>query len=264
MSQNPMSSQAPASRTGGTQLVVVAGVVALLAVILMNVYVEMRASASALNTQNFFKLRIDRDRGDALAPNDVEMVAIPVSFIRAFGNDAIKESNTRPGTPSGGFEERTFSVTAKKGEIIRFSMFIQENYNRIESNLKPGQRLFALPVSTENQPPNLSADDFVDVYANVNRRSGSQSILIMERVQVRNVGNQVAQQGQDTSRTRSVAYGSITIEVAQAEIPKLNNLQTRIAGNQFIVVVRGASDNALTLDEPATVNPEVLELLGLD
>ena len=177
--------------------------------------------------------------------------------------DAIRESREIAGTPAGGFP-RQFTISAKQGEIIRDSMFLRDNSGRLGLDLSPGNRLFALPVNTDNQPPNLSPDDYIDVYANVLRRTGSQAVLVMERVQVRLVGNRVVQSGADSSRSRSVKYGSITVEVDRSEVQKLADIQTRIAGNEFIISVRSPGERQLVLEEEATVNPDVMEMLGLD
>ncbi|MEM9416097.1 MAG: RcpC/CpaB family pilus assembly protein [Planctomycetota bacterium] len=265
MSQIP-SSQTPPARGGSTQLVMVAGVVAVVAVILMNVYVEMRAKANAEDTENFFRLTVDRERGDDLSLGDFEMIAIPKSYIRAFGTDAIRESPDTAGDIAGGHEKRKFSVSARAGEILRDSMFIRESTNRLGIDLRPGRRLVALRVNTDNQPPNLAPDDYVDIYANVTRRSGTQSIVVMERVQVRLVGSQIVEAGADSSRSRNVKYGSITIEVDRDEVAKLANLQTRIAGNEFLIVVRAGIDHTLLdgEEEGGVVRDEIMELLGLD
>ncbi|MFI4859451.1 MAG: RcpC/CpaB family pilus assembly protein [Phycisphaerales bacterium JB063] len=265
MSQIP-SSQSPPARGGSTQLVMIAGVVAVVAVILVNVYVELRAKANAEDTEHFFRLTVDRERGDDLSPGDFEMIDIPKSYIRAFGTDAIREDPTRAGIPAGGYEKRKFSVSARAGEVLRDGMFIRESTNRLGIDLRPGRRLVALPVNTENQPPNLAPDDYIDIYANVMRRSGTQSVVVMERVQVRLVGSRVVEAGADSSRSRNVKYGSITIEVDRDEVAKLANLQTRIAGGEFLVVVRAGIDRTL-LDgdeEEGVVRDEIMEMLGLD
>ena len=263
MSQIP-SPQTPPARGGSTQLVMIAGIVALVAVVLMNVYVEVRAQATAQETENFFRLTVDRDRGDELKSGDVEIISIPKSFIRAFGTDAIREDPTTVGIPVGGFNKRMFSVSARAGEIIRASMFIRDNTNRLGVDLRPQQRLVALPVNTENQPPNLAPDNYVDVYANVGQRNGSKAVLVMEQVQVRFVGSRIIEAGADSSRSRNVKYGSITIEVHRSEVQKLADIQTRIAGNEFLVVVRGPNDEVFTDDtEPGLVRDEILELLRL-
>lgn len=263
MSQMP-NPQMPPARSGSNQLVIIAVVVAFVAVILMNVYVEMRAKASALNTENFFKLKVDRDRGDELTSKDVQMIAIPVNMIQAFGTDAVKEDNATAGMPAGGYAGRIFSVSAQEGEILRYSMFVRGTSDRLGIDLAPGRRLFTIQVDSKNQPPNLAPDDYIDLYANIQRRTGTQSMVIMEKVQVRMVGNRVIESGADASQTRNVKYGTITVEVDQSEVRKLADLLTRVAGNQFTVVIRGASDNRLQLEQRATVNPEVLDMLGLD
>lgn len=263
MSQFPANSPNNPQSSGSTQLVIIAGVVALVAVILMNVYVELRAAADAEDTETFFRLKVDRQRNDILTDRDVETVEIPRSQVKAFGTDAIRESSDRANVPAGGYE-RQFTISAKTGEIIRDSMFLRDNSGRLGLDLDPGNRLFALPVNTDNQPPNLSPEDYVDVYANVMRRTGTQSMLVMERVQVRLVGNRIVESGANSSSSRSVKYGNITVEVNRSEVQKLADIQTRIAGNEFVIVVRGPGDRQMTLEEEAMVNPDVMDMLGLD
>ena len=258
MSQSPASPPSPP--TGSTQLVLIAVVIAVIAVVLMNVYAELRAKADAERTVTFFELRVDRERGDVLKPKDVRAVQIPRRYLQAFGSDALKEDAGVAGQPAGGFG-RAFSVSARKGEILRDSMFIRNTSNRYGLDIKDGNRLVTLPIQTHSQIPVLSPDDFVDIYVNVNQ----QAVLVMERVQVRLVGRRIVESGDGARRTPNKRYDTITIEVAQDQVQLLENIKRQVTGNTFIVSMRGPSDRELTLAvDPATVSPEIVTILDLD
>lgn len=264
MSQSPASASS-ASSSGSTQLVLIAGVIALIAVVLMNVYVELRASAQAEKTVTYYRLRVDRDRGDELKPGDVESIKIPEMYMDAFSADALPEDRTSPGQPVGGFGNRFFSISARAGEVLRDSMFIRNTSNRFGLDIDKGNRLVTIPISTANQPPSLSPDDFIDVWAYVNRRTGAEAVLVMERVQVRLVGNRIIESGSDVSETRTVKYGNITLEIRNAEFPKLANIQSRVQGQQFFIAVRDPGDRTLTLDvEAGVANPDIMDMLQLN
>lgn len=216
-------------------------------------------------TETFFRLKVDRERSDILRAGDLETVEIPRDYIDAFGTDVIRESPSVVGQPAGGVE-RMFTTTARKGEILRDGMFYRSTDNRLGIDLAPGSRLFALPINTNNQPPNLAPDDYVDIYANVMRRTGTQAVLVMQRVQVRLVGGRILLRGDNTEEHHGVRYGSITVEVDRSQVQQLADIQSRVSGNEFFVVICGPGEGPATIHtlEEGAVNPEVLALLGLD
>jgi len=224
-----------------------------------------REDAIADDAVTIFRLKVDRDRNDILAASDVEAIEIPRDYIDVFGLDAVRESPTVVGQPAVG-TGMVLSTSVRKGELLRDGMFSQNENNRMGLDLEPGHRLFTLPINTENQPPHLAPDDYVDLYANVLRRTGTQAVLVMERVPVRLVNSPRIDTSSGSPQSRSDRYDKITIEIDREQVQQLADIQSRVAGNEFIVVICGPSEGPATIHtlEEGTVNPEVLTLLGLN
>lgn len=261
MSQMPPNSQSPA---GSTQLVVVGLVIAIVAVILVNVYVELRAASEREDTFNAFQFKFPKNRGDVITEKDVELVRIPTQFGDGFGKSLIKESSPGSGTPDGGWgQELEQNVLA--GEILRASMMLRQDRFSAGSEVERGYRIFPLKVNSRDQPPNLSAGNYIDVLGAFNRRSTgfSEAKVIMERIEVLRVGARLNSQDEDGSRV--LRYSNISIAVKPEDVPKLMVIESAILNNEFDIVVRNKDDRALSFgDEEGQLNPEVLERLGLD
>lgn len=121
-------------------------------------------------------------------------------------------------------------------------------------------RSVTLPISLTNQPSNLRPNDYVDVYAYVHRRTGQEAVMVVTRVQVRQVGGRVL----DGDNPRNARYGILTIELPRSEAAQMTDIQSRVAGNQFHIVFHDPDSRIITDLKPEQINPELLRMLGLE
>ena len=267
MSQYPTSSssgQIAAGAAAGTGMLVLIGAgIALFAVILMNIYVEMRVKAAQEDDIIYFQFRGDKEAGAEIELTDLELIRIPKRYQKAFGQDAITESAANPGVPADGpgFPLHTSVV---KGEVLRSSLFTDASRRSVRSDPKKGERQIALSVESEKQPANLAPGDRIDLLGAIpTARSGTfKYMVVMEYVEVAAVG----QRRVETSDSgRSTRYGSITVNVKPEQVKQLLAIQDRLPDRQFRISLRSQQDGSTPeTGKEAVVNPDVLETLRIE
>ncbi|MEM6260244.1 MAG: hypothetical protein AAF711_08675 [Planctomycetota bacterium] len=264
MSQFPSSSNTPQSAPAGSgQLVLVGLVIAAVAVILMNVYVEMRVAAQEEDTITFFKFRDEMKVGDTIEPEDLKPVRIPKSMEDAFGLSAIREDPDDRGKPLDGLGG-TLGTSVSPDQILTFSVLSGKTTSSFRDPADRGLDEITLTIDSKNQPPNLRPGDFVDIFASVPLNRSTKSMRIMEYVKVVNLGDRIIETG---TRSTSNKYGSITIYVDPTLSGKLQDIQKFVRGQTFNVTRRDPQDKApreLERGGSKEINKEVLDILNLN
>lgn len=262
MSQFQNSNNPPSDNRGSGTLVIIGAVLALLAVILMNAYVEMRVSASKEDTITFFEFTGSLDAGAEIESNHIRPVEVPESRANAFGQDAIRERPDRPGTPSDGlgFELQQPVV---QGEFLRSSLFTGRGGGGIRGNAPDlGEHQIAISVDSEDQPANLAPGDRIDLYGAIPFSRTDKNMVVMEYVEVAAVGERRIESGDGN---RSSKYGSITINIDPKQVPLLFDIQRRLPEKQFRISLRAPNDTKTEITGgEAVINPQVLSALRLD
>jgi len=260
---NPSTGQVAAAgaATGSGQLVVIGFVVAIIAVILMNLYVEMRVAAAQEDEITYFQFRGDKDAGDTIEASDLVEISVPRRYKEAFGQDAIGESTTRPGTPADG-PGFTLNSSVVRGEVLRSSLFIDSGRRASRNDPEKGERQIALSVESEKQPANLAPGDRIDLLGAIRQARTVDYEVVMEYVEVAAVGERRVESGDGT---RSSRYGSITINVKPDQVKQLLAIQDRLPDGQFRIALRASADPSTPeTGKEAVVNPKVLEMLRID
>lgn len=263
MSQMP-SQNSP--NAGSNQLVIVGIVLAVIAVILTNIYVEMRAASQNEVTLTMFRFKAPKDRGEPIEEGDFEQIRVPVKFKDAFG-DAMPPATTDEDMPSGGYGQ-VLNQSVRKGEVLRFSMVQSGALNTAGSDVDRGTRVFALKVDSSEQPRNLARGDFIDVLGEFGRGTGV--MYVAQRLEVVQVGDRLGSQSDDG--TRVLRYNNISIRVSPGDVLKLKAIEKMTINEQFSIVVRADDDYDITIrtKEPAeneqksVLNVDLLRRLGLD
>jgi hypothetical protein len=264
MSQFPNANQPNSSAPAGSgQLVVIGLVVAVIAVILMNVYVEMRVKASQEETVTYFRFDDDMKVGDEIQMSDLESFEIPKSLQKAFGTNAVPEDPQAPGRPLDG-EFSTLNESVVKGQMLSFSQFRSRDSAALRDPAYRGLDEITLNIDSKEQPPNLRPGDLVDLYASVPLNRNTEFMRVMEYVRVVDLGDRVQESG---SSSRNNKYGSITIYVDPELTNKLFDIQKRVDGQTFNVTRRDPQDRKpreLDTGGSKEINKRVLEILNLD
>ncbi len=255
----PSSGQARLSPTGpaggSTKLLIVAAVLAVVAVVLVNLYVE--AAKRSVDTDEFpvFRLRVSKSPGQTLEARDVERIAVPEKFQPSFAGavgpnadgqaDTLGEVITRP---------------VEVGEILEYRHFdlLTEDESRLLIN--DGMRGIALPVDASTVPDPLRPEMWVDLEAPFRGNAGDTVILpVMERVRVVSVGSTNIIDEQRGRGGRS-GVGKITLEVTPDQASQLETIKSIVTGS-FRVHLRRTEDRGRPKIPDGGINPAVLQLL---
>lgn len=254
------SSTGDGKPAGSGTLVAVAAGLAIFAVILMNVYIEMRVSAAKEDSVTYFQFTQALAAGTEIEKVHVKPVEVPVSMAEAFGLDAINELSNRPGTPADGLGfDLNQDVIA--GEILRASLFTGAGQRAGRNNPELGKHQIAISVDSEDQPANLAPGDRIDLYGAIPMARSVKNEVIMEYVEVAAVGER---RSESTGNARDNKYGSITINIDPKQVPLLFDIQNRLPEKQFRISLRAPNDTRTDITGgEAKINEKVLDALRL-
>lgn len=254
---SPGQTQAPA---GSGQLVVVGVVIAVLAVILMNIYVEMRVAARDEKTITLFKYAGALEPGDIIEANDLVPIQIAESNQNAYGLDAVREDAPGSKRPADGVGFPLFTSVAE-GEVLKSSHFLA-SANRVGRNdPQLGERQIALSIESEEQPADLTPGDRVDLLGAVRMSRDTEYETIMEYVEIASVGER---RTESADGGRANRYGKITINVTLEQSKMLYAIRDRLQDKKFIIALRAPNDTATPeTGGEAIINPDVIEMLRL-
>ena len=265
MSQFPTSSSSqPAGPAGSSTLVLVGVGLAVVAVVLMNIYVEMRVAAQNEDTVTFYEFKEELKVGDEITFDLLKEVEIPKSMQQAFGRDAIRKDPASDRPADGTGEKLIVPVIA--GEFLRFSQVRSSN----AANVRPAEfRNFdeiTVNVDSKQQPPNLRPGDYVDLYAAVpGFRQDARNMRVMEYVKIVNLGERTRESG--TSQAgKNDKYGTITFYIQPDLTATLLDIQRKVVGNTFNLTRRDPGDKTpreLEIGGSREINPKVPEALRI-
>ncbi|MCE9592515.1 MAG: Flp pilus assembly protein CpaB [Planctomycetes bacterium] len=257
-------SQAQSGQTtpqGGTKLVIVAVVLALFAVVVLNLYVAQVRRAVEQDSFEVCVLTRSLMPGDKIKKEDVKTVRVPKSF-----KDSL---NTLSAMEKADLDSRIDSMErverpASAGSIVTFPMFqAPEGRRDLDKNIKPGFRLVSLPVNSRTVPGALREGMMVDIEAPFNLGGALPVTLpVMERVHVIAVGARTVYDDTGTPGRQRVtgSYNSITLEVTPDEATDLSMIE-RLASGEFEIQVRNPTDTDTPKIKTGGINPEVLDLI---
>ena len=262
MSQNPAPpTPGSASAPESTKLIVIALILAVLAVILVQVYIQAVKSGSAEESFPVFRLRVAKDPGDELTDDDVERLTVPDRFRDSFRD--IVEDNGQ-GQPLRLGDEFTRHV--EPYELLTHRLFESVDDEADRRLIQQGFRGVALPVVAERLPEPLRAEMRVDLLAPVRSQTTQPDILVvMENVRIVSVGDRNIEDDRVTdTRRRGNNFQTITIEVPPEEAVLLTEIAEVVQQvGVFHVLLRSPDDRTPFVIETGGINDEVLTRLNL-
>ncbi len=260
MTQTPTGyggpSQSTLSQTGNTRLLIAALVTALIAVVLVNLYVQSTRRSLTQDTFTVFRLLVSKQAGDELETRDVEAVLMPNSFRDAF--NAAVAANER-GEPMRVGDTLTRAVDA--GDFLREPMFDDVRTSDEFNLVTRGMRGVALPVDARSLPAPLRPEMLIDLEAAFPMPQGPPRILpVMEQVRIVSIDDRTRL----SQRTRGGSSGGsrITIEVTPEQATQLLTVSSQIVGD-FYVQLRRIDDRSTPKIPAGGINPAVLEVVGV-
>lgn len=251
-----LSGDDPNAARGSAKLLIVAIVLAVLAVVLVNVYVA--ASRRSIQSDEFvvFRMDVQKSPGDVLGPDDTSAVRVPVSLRDSFaGAVSPNGAGTAPARVGD-----TLTRPIEPGDILEARHFDLQSQDETRLLIRPGMRGIAIPVQSQSLPDPIRPEMMVDIEAPFRGRGGRVRVMpVMEMVRIVAVG---ATNIVDERRGGGAGSGvsKITLEVTPDQASDLEFLLSQVAG-EFRVHTRNPSDTERPKIGGPGVNPEVMKVL---
>lgn len=250
---------APSSPPGGSaKLVVVAAVLALVAIVLINVYIEYVKRVSAEGTTIRYRLTTTLRPGERIRERDVQEVRLPARYEDAFSG-FLDPTEMQKKISAGELVRRT----GEQGHFVSASLFEDANESGLDESIGEGMLLYALSVNSRTTVGGLRPGMYIDIFAPF-RGSGPTPVVlpVMERVKVVTVGSVGITD--DQANRRITSYQTVGIEVTPQAAIKLSMIE-RVATGPFEIALRKRSDERnhliVNMDPQTRINPRVLDML---
>lgn len=251
----------PAAESASPKLVGLALLIAVAAVVMVNLYIIGIKRGAQEGEFEFFRLRVAKDIGQTLALEDVDRVAVPLSYREAFRD--VVESNTqgqplRLGDP--------FTRRAEQGEPLTTRMFDDITGDASRRLVTQGYRGVSLPVVSKLLPDPLKAEMRVDILAPVRGQGGRREVLpVMENVRVISVGSRSILDETAGNNRAATNFETLTVEVRpqQAVLFEMITQEVQKIG-AYSVLLRSPDDQRPSFEiNSGEINPDVLQRFGL-
>ena len=253
--QNPTPLTPPASPNapggGSTTLVVVAVIVAVLAVVLVNVYIELVRRQSQPEEFTVYRLTQQVRDGDVISEKLVEAFPVDKRFEDGFGDAATEEAiynaiQTR----------KPFTQRAERGQVVTFDMLRKTQSQREEYQPDVGKVDVALTVDS-NQLPALFEGMTVDAVAPFMVQGQVRYIPVLQGVVVKQLGDPARDEGDDGPVGR---YKKVILELLPEQALTLENIKQRAVG-KFVLFRRNSGDTGRAYFEVMGLNPDLPGML---
>lgn len=254
----------PTPDAASPKLVGLALLIAVVAVVMVNLYIIGIKRGAQEGEYEFFRLRVAKDVGQTLQIEDVDRVSVPISYRDAF-RDVIEPNSAgeplRLGDP--------FTRRAELGEPLTTRMFDDLTGDASRRLITQGFRGVSLPVVSKLLPDPLKAEMRVDILAPVRGPGGRREIMpVMENVRVVSVGTRNIVDETTGGGTRAATnFETLTVEVRPKQAVLLEAITEEIQKiGVYSVLLRSPDDQRPTLipdSQPGELNPELLQRLGL-
>jgi hypothetical protein len=224
---------------------------ALVAAILVNVYIGRVRSQYEVGSKQFFQLRDPVAKGNPIQKNNLVRVPIPRILEPAFKRAAEDDDNGR--LLIGRKAPRDMSP----GEFLWYNEFKEEGAGKIRI-IRPGYELITIPIAPDNPlGQQLEVGAYVNIFGEFDIGSDPKKPQIeikkvMENVQVKALGGS-AESVTQTRRT----YDNIQIEVQPLQAKQLFQIQMNLlkGSRRFTLTLAGQGEG-----EPV-ISKEVQNLL---
>lgn len=255
-----MSEKYPTSKSGGggTKLVLVAFMLAVLSVILINFYIEGVRSQAAEKTFTVYVLSKSVRAKDRIAKKDIRSIKLPDRFKEAFDElGAVDTADIQVRLA----DKEQFERSANNGEIITFSLFSAPGSKDIDTNIEIGKRQVSLPVNSRTAPGVLHEGMYVDIEAAFNVGAAlTKQLTVMECVKIIAIGTRTIYDESSGNQNALRRYNTITIEVTPEQATQLAYVQRMMVGD-FDLHLRNPKDQKLAKIEQGGISEDVLDLI---
>jgi len=238
--------------SGGVLVVAIAA--AVLAAILVNVYIGYAKSEYALGSQPFYRLTADVAKGEPVRARDLESVPIPKTLVPAFEAAKFVTADAK----GQAILDRRAPRNLRKGEFLRVPEFMEEGFE--ELNVPKGYELFTIPISADSAALGqlLQPGRYVTIRGEFDtspdpKKPNLEIKTVMENVQVKALGGSTAPVA-EKART----YDKIQIQVRSSQVKQLEQIQRLLTHKQFTISLTSNPEGASVEPE---ISREVLPLI---
>lgn len=257
MSQMPSATPPPAAPSGSGKLLLVAIGVALLAVVLVNVYIETIKNDGEEKTFTAYILKAPMDAGDIIDSDDYNEVQFPLDFRDEFERGGFICSGDDLSDGIAEYVGKPLVQNVERNAALRVDHFIGRN-NPDRVPVSDGMRIMSIPVNSRAIPASLEPGVQIDVLANVY----GDVMPVMEKVRVVGVGRNTLRELQESGQVASGSASKIDIEIAPALGVTLEGITEKV--KSYTVFVRPPADTATDLiSRGGPINQDVLDKLGI-
>ncbi len=255
MTQVASSSPMPAPPTGNTRLLLVAIGLAILAVVLVNVYIEAIKSVGNESTFTAYILKAPIDAGEKIESDKYDEVQFPMEFRDAFRKSGfIFRDDQTEGIDE--FLGRTLVNDAENGQALRLDHFRDSGRSAPRIPVSLGKRVATIPVIAGFNSADLVPGTYVDLIANIK----GESMVVMENVRVVGVGKQNIQELDNTGGSVGTNAAKIDIEIDPDYGVTLADITSRIIAYELWLRPPADKTTVWTNDR---INREVLDKLNI-
>lgn len=251
---------------GNSKLMLLGVIVAVVAVVLQNAYIEMVRYQARPGEFTVFRLERDVSAGERITRQDVRPVAMPAEFRRTFQHavprDELEAQFDRP-----------LPRAASQYSILTRDLFTDEYDRALDQLVTSGRRAVTLPADDDRIPADLRPGMFVDIEGPFPRRGGATAgreipeiIPVMEHVRLLAVGRRTLldeQLGVPRTRGSGTRVGTVTIEVTPEQATQLAEIQLLAVG-PFYLHMRNPGDAQQRKISTGGVNLRLLQWIGRD
>ena len=250
MSQMPSPTTPP---TGNVKLVIVAFVLAVIAVILVNVYIQLDRSGRTDKLIKIYRLNVNVRPGDKFNRADVTMDQLPERYRNAFGPGLIVGDVALQNR----IDQRCLRP-ATQNTVLTHSLFTESGDMPTLPVPGPGLRQIPILVDSHKALGVLRPGSIVDIEAPFKVGGRIPLVLpVMEKVKVWAVGRQVLG---DPARGAATSYRTITIEVEPWDATYLSMIE-KLAEGEFELHLRDPADEEYPKTDGPGINPQVIKLV---
>jgi len=243
---------------GSNRHVIIALVLALVAVVLVNLYVAMIKRQAHEGEFVVYKLVTSYKPGQKLSKKDVKPVNIPQRFMDSFEGAVMEESSDDHQALTALVGSRLLSP-ARRNQFLTHDLFTDPHLTEMDTRITPNMRLVPLPVNPRTLPGSLQPGMFVDIEAQF--PGGSLNVLpVMERVEVFAVGSRTVRGDASSNRRSQRSFTSISIQVSPDDATSLEKIKKLVIGD-FELHMRNPADNTTPKIPEGGINPQVLKLI---
>jgi Flp pilus assembly protein CpaB len=235
--------------SGGVLFVAIGA--ALVAAILINVYINVVRSEYEAGAKTVLQMAEEVEKDTPLQPRHLKTVMVPKPFI-----PALKQAVD--------VKDKDAMILGKRaprhmyaGEFLFYPDFVAGPPQLLADSIPQGFSLVTIPISTEGGGSQLQPGSFVSIYGEFNvggdpRRPDVQVLPVIENVRVKLVGGLAVVEKENRS------YNDISILVRQALVPQVLQIQRAMGSrSRFTVVQVPRSETAAE----AVINRQVLDLV---